>query len=242
MSNKHGRFLMPWNWKSKTMQQDPNPRPATGYPYPQPGYPYQNHNPYYAPPRNPRAVLLRRLFIVLTAFLLVLGLILIVFLIVVRPQLPNVYINSLSVSNFNVSNSQVSGKWDLNLLFRNPNSKMSLHYDTVLCSVYYGRASLSDTRLQPFDQGKRDETPLNATLSVSGTYVDGRLADSIAKERASKGNVEFNLRMLSWVTFRYGAFRRRRWLTIYCNDVALAVPPTTSSGKMLASSQRCKSY
>ncbi|VVB01121.1 unnamed protein product [Arabis nemorensis] len=231
------------------MQQDPNPRPATGYPYPNPqqqaaaaGYPYQNHNPYYAAQSNPRAVLIRRLFIVFMAFLIILGLILFIFFLVVRPQFPLVYINSLSVSNFNASNNQVSGKWDLSLLIRNPNSKMSLHYDTVLCSVYYRRESLSDTRLQPFDQGKKDETPFNATLSVSGTYVDGKLADSIAKERASKGTVEFDLRMVSFVTFRYGAFRRRRYLTIYCDGVAVAVPVTGSSGKMLGLSKKCKSY
>lgn len=246
------------------MQHDPNPRPATGYPYPYPypnpppqqpaastngyphnagtAYPYQNHNPYYAPQSNPRAVFIRRLFIVFMAFLIILGLILFIFFLVVRPQLPDVYINSLTVSNFNVSKNQVSGKWDLSLQFRNPNSKMSLHYDSVLCSVYYDHASLSDTRLQPFGQGKKDQTPINATLSVSGTYVDGKLADSIGKERAAKGNVEFNLRMVSWVTFRYGAFRRRRFVTIYCDDVAVGVPATSSSGKMVGSSKRCKTY
>jgi hypothetical protein len=247
--------------KSKAMQ-DPS-RPATGYPYPYPypnpqqqqpptngypnpaagtAYPYQNHNPYYAPQPNPRAVIIRRLFIVFTTFLLLLGLILFIFFLIVRPQLPDVNLNSLSVSNFNVSNNQVSGKWDLQLQFRNPNSKMSLHYETALCAMYYNRVSLSETRLQPFDQGKKDQTVVNATLSVSGTYVDGRLVDSIGKERSVKGNVEFDLRMISYVTFRYGAFRRRRYVTVYCDDVAVGVPVSSGEGKMVGSSKRCKTY
>lgn len=241
--------------------QDPS-RPATGYPYPYPypnpqqppaastngypnpgtAYPYQNHNPHYAPQPNPRAVLIRRLFIVFMSFLLILGLILFIFFLVVRPQLPDVYLNSLSVSNFNVSNNQVSGKWDLQVQIRNPNSKMSLHYDTFLCALYYHRASLSETRLQPFDQGKKDETVVNATLSVSGTYVEGRLADSIGKERGAKGSVEFDLRMVSYATFRYGAFRRRRYVTVYCDDVAVGVPVSSGSGKMVGPAKRCKTY
>ncbi|KAJ4891121.1 Late embryogenesis abundant (LEA) hydroxyproline-rich glycoprotein family [Raphanus sativus] len=242
-------------------QQDPNSRPATGYPYPYPypnqqqqqppasangyppnAYPYQNHNPYHAPHPDPRAVLIRRLFIALMVFILIFGLILFIFLIIVRPQLPTVYINSLSLSNFNVSNNQLAGNWDLRLRFQNPNSKMSLYYDTVLCAVRYGDDTLSETRLQPFDQGTKDQTPINATLSVSGTYVEGRLADSIGKERAEKGSVEFDVRLASLVTFRYGVYRRRRYVMVYCDDVAVGVPGNSSSGKMVGSEKRCKSY
>ncbi|CAF2164386.1 unnamed protein product [Brassica napus] len=237
------------------MQQDPNPRPATGYPYPYPypnqqppasangypphAYPYQN---YHAPHPDPRALLIRRLFIALMVSILFFGLILFIFLLVVRPQLPTVYITSLSVSDFNVSNNQLTGSWDLRLQFLNPNSKMSLYYDTVLCAVYYGDDSLSETRLQPFDQGTKDQTPINATLSVSGTYVEGKLADSIGKERAEKGSVEFDLRMVSVVSFRYGVYRRRRYVRVYCDDVAVGVTGSSSSGKMVGSGKRCNSY
>ena len=233
------------------MQQDPNSRPASGYPYPYDppqqsnangnGYPYQNH--YYAPQHNPRAILIRRrLFIASMVILLILGLILVLYFGLVRPQLPYAYINSLSLSNFNVSNNHLTGNWDLQVRFQNPNSKMSLYYNTVVCTLYYNRDSLSETRLQPFDQGKKDETPINATLSVSRTYVDARLADSIGKERAAEGSVEFDLRMTSSVTFRYGLYRRRRYVTVYCYDVAVGVPANSSSGKMVGSAKRCKSF
>ncbi|CAH8357695.1 unnamed protein product [Eruca vesicaria subsp. sativa] len=236
------------------MQQDPNSRPASGYPYPNPpqqsntnGYPpnanpYHNHNTSYAPHHNPRAILIRRLFIASMVFLLVLGIIFFLFFILVRPQLPYAYINSLSLSNFNVSKNHLTGNWDLQLRFQNPNTKMSLYYNTVFCTLYYNRVSLSETRLQPFDQGTKDETPINAALSVSGTYVETRLADSIGKERAAKGSVEFDLRMVSSVTFRYGVYRRRRYVTVYCYDVAVGVPANSSSGKVVGSAKRCKSF
>ncbi|KAF8111150.1 hypothetical protein N665_0076s0145 [Sinapis alba] len=239
------------------MQQDPNSRPATGYPYPYPypnqppasangyppnAYPYQNHNPYNAPHPDPRAVLIRRVFLALMVFILIFGLILFIFLIVVRPQLPDVYISSLSLSDFNVSNNHLTGNWDLGLRFQNPNSKMSLYYDSVSCAVYYGSDSLSETRLQPFDQGTKDQTPINATLSVTGTYVERRVVDSIGKERAAKGSVEFHLKMISSVTFRYGVYRRRRYVAVYCDDVAVGVAGDSSSGKMVGSEKRCRSY
>ncbi|KAJ0259042.1 F126 [Hirschfeldia incana] len=228
------------------MQQDSNSRPSSGYPYP-----YQsqqsNANGYtpnaYAPHHhNPRAILIRRLFSASMVILLVLGLILVLYFGLVRPQLPYAYVNSLSLSNFNVSNNHLTGNWDLQVRFQNPNSKMSLYYNTVFCTLYYNRVSLSETRLQPFDQGKKDETTINATLSVSGTYVESRLADSIRKERAANGSVEFDLRLTSSVTFRYGVYRRRRYVTVYCYDVLVGVPANSSSGKMVGSAMRCKSF
>lgn len=228
------------------MQQDSNSRPASGYPYPYDppqqsnANGYQNH--YYAPHHNPRAILIRRLFIASMVLLLILGLILVLYFGLVSPQLPYAYVNSLSLSNFNVSNNHLTGNWDLQVRFQNPNSKMSLYYNAVVCTLYYNRDSLSETRLQPFDQGKKDETPINATLSVSRTYVDARLADSIGKERAAEGSVEFDLRMTSSVTFRYGVYRRRRYVTVYCYDVAVGVPANSSSGKMVGSAKRCKSF
>ncbi|CAH8341952.1 unnamed protein product [Eruca vesicaria subsp. sativa] len=243
------------------MQQDPNSRPATGYPYPYPpqqpappsngyppnpatAYPYQNHNPhpYHAPHPNPRAILFRRLFTAFTVFLLILGLILFIFFLVVRPQLPTVHITSLSVSNFTVSDNRLAGNWDLRLQFRNPNSKMSLRYEAVTCDLRYDRVSLAETRLQPFDLGTKEQAPVNGTLSVAGTYVDGRLVDSIGKERGSKGSVEFDLRVVSLVSFRYGVYRRRRYVTVYCDDVAVGVAGNSSSGNMVGSIKRCKPY
>ncbi|KAL0845146.1 hypothetical protein Bca101_018392 [Brassica carinata] len=233
------------------MQQNRNSRPDSGYPYP---YPYPNPpqqsnganpfppnpNPSYARHHhNPRAILIRRLFIASMVSLLILGLILVLYFGLVSPILPYAYINSLSLSNFNVSNNHLTGNWDLQLRFQNPNSKMSLYYNTVFCTLYYNRVSLSE---QPFDQGKKDETPINARLSVSGTYVEARLADSIGKERAAKGSVEFDLRMTSSVTFRYGVYRRRRYVTVYCYDVLVGVSANSSSGKMVGSAKRCKSF
>lgn len=72
--------------------------------------------------------------------------------------------------------------------------------------------------------------------------MEGRLADSIGKERAEKGSVEFDLRLASLVTFRYGVYRRRRYVMVYCDDVAVGVPGNSSSGKMGGSEKRCKSY
>ncbi|KAJ4873149.1 Late embryogenesis abundant (LEA) hydroxyproline-rich glycoprotein family [Raphanus sativus] len=230
------------------MQQNPTSRSSSGYPNPNTpeqsnANPYQNHNPPCAPHHhNPRTILIRRLFIVSMVFLLILGLILVLYFGLISPQLPYAYINSLSLSNFNVSNNHLTGNWDLQLRFQNPNSKMSLCYNAVFCTLYYNRVSLSETRLQPLDQGKKDETPINATLSVSGSYVEARLADSIGKERAVKGSVEFDLRLTSSVTFRYGVYRRRRYVTVYCYDVLVGVPANSSSGKMVGSAKRCKSF
>ena len=52
--------------------------------------------------------------------------------------------------------------------------------------------------------------------------------------------MEFDLRVVSLVTFRYGVYRRRRYVTVFCDDVAVGVGGNSSSGNMVGSARRCK--
>ncbi|XP_010557439.1 PREDICTED: protein YLS9-like [Tarenaya hassleriana] len=233
-------------------------RPVTGYPYPNPypnppppsatvnGYPppladaYRYH---YPPPQtNPRAALYRRLFIIFMAVLLVLGFALFIFFLVARPRLPDVNINSVSVSRFIVSNSTISGEWDVQFQFRNPNSRMSLYYDDVDSGVFYRRSLLSESHLPPFDQGTKDQTAINATLSTVSNYLEGRLLDSMGRERAAHGVVAFDLQLTSIVGFRYGAIRRRRFVTVVCIGVAVNLRANSTTGTMINPGKECVVY
>ncbi|XP_027162255.1 NDR1/HIN1-like protein 13 [Coffea eugenioides] len=142
---------------------DPNNRPVTGYPAPttngHPPPPSNTSYPYAAPPpaayynqqyytgpayHQPdpdairRATFLRRLFAFIIAGVIVLGTILFIIWLVLRPRLPEFRVDSLSVSNFNLSSSTlVSADFDVKITARNPNGKITLFYDNVEAAVYF---------------------------------------------------------------------------------------------------------
>lgn len=81
---------------------------------------------------------------------------------------------------------------------------------------------------------------LNASLSVVNTYVDGKVTDSINKEKA-RGRVGFDVRVMSLLGYRYGGWKgRRRVLVVWCEDVMVGVSSSTGSGKLEGGAKRCR--
>ncbi|KAI3704180.1 hypothetical protein L1987_74395 [Smallanthus sonchifolius] len=237
-------------------------RPVTGYPAPPTsnGYPTTTAYPYAAQPQhnhaayfnvstnlhysNPyinqqRATFLHRIFAVFIGCVIIIGTIVFITWLVLRPQAPQFRIETLTLTNFNVtSNSLISGNWDARFIVRNPNSKITLCYDHVEAAIFYKSDSIAETAVPPFVQGKKNETAVRATFASMSAYVGDR--NDINSERA-RGTVDFNLRMVARVRFKAGAWwARRRILRIYCPNVSVGVSANSSSGSLTGGSKQCR--
>ncbi|PON78814.1 Late embryogenesis abundant protein [Parasponia andersonii] len=228
---------------------NPNPN-GVGYPYPaapQPPYhhPYPNNpNPNYAYPYNydaSRATFLRRLIAAMIAFFIISASIIFIIWLVLRPRLPKVRVDSLSLTNFNTSSSPaISGNWDVGFAVYNPNKKMSITYDEIGSEVFYKSAFLSETRISPFSQGTRTQTAINATFSAANSYVDDWVVKGIDADRG-RGTVNFNVRVLARVGFRTGGWRlRRRLLRVLCENVGVGLSSSSGSGKLVGGARECR--
>ncbi|KAK9280030.1 hypothetical protein L1049_013715 [Liquidambar formosana] len=232
------------------------PRPVTGYPvtgYPPPqsaanprpnGYPYNAAPPYYNPNpyiyANPRATFLRRFIAIMIGLFIITGTIVFIVWLVLRPRIPQVTVDSVSVTNFTTSSSQVTGNWDVRFSVRNPNKKMSIYYDSIVSSLFYEAAFLSRTTLPPFDQDTRNLTTVRAEFAAAGVYVDGRLVNEINSERA-RGAVGFDVTVQARVRFSAGAWKaRRRFLRVLCEDVAVGLSSNGASGTLVGGPKECR--
>ncbi|KAL8201787.1 hypothetical protein R6Q57_010934 [Mikania cordata] len=227
-------------------------RPVTGYPAPAApngyAYPYAAHppptyfnvatgNPPY--PNQQRANFLRRVFAVFIGCIIIIGTIVFIIWLVLRPKVPQFRVDTLSLTNFNItSNSMISGNWNAGVTVRNPNSKITLYYDHVEAAVFYKFRSIAMTMLPPFAQGKKNETVVRATFASSSEYFDN--PKEINGDRA-RGTVDFNLRMVARVRFKAGVWwTRRRILRIYCPDLSVGVSANSSAGSMTGGSKHCR--
>lgn len=244
-----------------------NPKPAvvTGYPAPgsgsaysysappPPSYypngappppPFYPPPPAYAPPPRYNTTFLRRLLSIAVAVFILLGLLVLIIWLVLRPRLPEFAVSSATVTGFNLSaqQQQLSASFDLNLTVYNPNHKMRINYERVTASVLYASDILSENSLAPFYQGTGETTVLRARLSAPGEYVDSDVVTGIESDRGrGDGAVRFRVRVLSWVRFRSGAWRTR-WhtLRVYCDDVRIGFRTGTNSttGYLLGSAPK----
>ncbi|KAL4578530.1 hypothetical protein LXL04_014654 [Taraxacum kok-saghyz] len=220
---------------------------ATAYPYVAP--PPQNQgqyfnvsaNPYYSDPyaNQQRATFIRRIFAVFIGCIIIVGTIVFIMWLILRPQIPQFRVDTLTLSNFNMSsNSLISGTWDARFTVRNPNSKIVLYYDRIEAAVFYKSESISETTVPPFAQGKKNETGVRATFVSSSAYVDDR--NGISSER-SRGTVDFNLRMMARVRFKAGAWwARRRILKIFCPNLSIGVSANSTGGSLVGGSKNCR--
>ncbi|XP_076921316.1 NDR1/HIN1-like protein 10 [Bidens hawaiensis] len=219
-------------------------RPVTGYPaYPTTAYPPQPQPTYFHVTPNPyasrpRATFVHRFFAFLIGCILITGIIVFIIWLVLRPQIPQFRVQTLTLTHFNLSStSLISGNWDLGFVARNPNSKITLYYDEIGAAVYYKSDSISETTVPPFVQGTRNESALKAMFASVNAYVDGR--DGINEER-SQGTVSFNLRMVTRVRFQAGSWwARRRVLRVYCPDLSVRVNANGNNGSLVGGLKQC---
>lgn len=225
------------------------PNTATAYPYvaPPPHAP-QNQgtyfhvagNPYYSDPyaSQQRATFVHRFFAVLVGSILITGIIIFIMWLILRPQIPEFRVETLTLSNFNVSsNSLISGNWDARFIVRNPNSKITLYYDQIEAAVFYKSDSISETTVPPFVQGTKNETSIRATFASLSAYIDNR--DSINSDR-NHGTVNFNVRIMARVRFKASSWwARRRILRVYCPNLSIGVSSNSNVGSLVGGSKQC---
>jgi Late embryogenesis abundant protein len=188
---------------------------------------------------------LRRLVVIVIAFLLAMGVGTFITWLVLRPRIPVFSVSSASVSSFNISTS-TSVSLDLSLTFtvQNPNHKLSVSYADVSTEINYRGITLANTNLSPFYQPKENSTQLSAHLVAVGQYVSDGVTKGIQLEKGKgDGGVHFQARFFSWAVFNSGAWRTRRHvLRVYCEDVVIGLSSNSSTanyGKLLGTPKRC---
>nr|GLL31319.1 protein YLS9-like [Ipomoea trifida] len=224
----------------------PPPSSGTAYPYAAPppaaynyNY-YNNNNPYYQQPDAyavQRATFLRRVLAIFIACFVIAGAVIFIVWLILRPRLPEVRADSLSLSSFNLSDNFLSGNWDFQFTARNPNKKMTIDYDDIQASIYYDSKQLAETSVAPFFQDKRSETASKATFAATRTFVDDRVVEGIKKETP---NIEFDVLMLARVKFKAGSWRARsRFLRVYCGELKVVLVQNKSSGNLVGDPRQC---
>ncbi|XP_057955296.1 NDR1/HIN1-like protein 10 [Malania oleifera] len=215
---------------------------GAAYPYPAPPSQYNyyaaNMHPYpqyYAP----RATFFRRFLAAMIAVFVIIGTIVLIIWLVLRPRLPEFRVDSISATGFNFSVSQVTGKWDVAFTVTNPNKKISISYDNVESLFSYRLTLLAVTAVPPFGQGTRVQTAFNASFAAQSVYVNERDANAMSADRRG-GSVSFNVRVLSRVWFKTGAWRpRRRLLRVWCEGLSVGFSSNGGAGKLVGGPREC---
>ncbi|OMO72485.1 hypothetical protein CCACVL1_17772 [Corchorus capsularis] len=143
---------------------------------------------------------------------------------------PKFGLKSLSVSDFNISGSEITGNWNAEFLVRNPDFDI-YWYDNPVFSVLYKNRMLSavtmDQEIYLESRSKTKSFVSNGSITLSRRIVDdNQVADSIARDYWSQGGVvAFTVRLL----YADG----KKALNVTCGDVKVIFSNHSSHGTLM---------
>ncbi|XP_022941877.1 uncharacterized protein LOC111447106 [Cucurbita moschata] len=222
------------------------PPPTMGYPpAPHPGYPpapgaYPPYNGYayaQAPPaayyhNSPQnyavepfhASFIRGIVTALIILVVLMMLTSIITWIILRPEIPTFRVDTLGVTNFNISKSNYSGNWNATLVVQNPNKKLNLTFKRIQGFVGYKDNTLAMSFADPFFLAVERTNLMRVRWTSSSPDDPGNWEETeekLGKEKATR-KVSFNLRFFVWTTFQSGSWWTRHViLRVFCDDLKI---------------------
>ncbi|GKV31916.1 hypothetical protein SLEP1_g40570 [Rubroshorea leprosula] len=175
--------------------------------------------------------------LIVTAVVIV-GLAVLIFWLVVRPNKVKFSVTDASLTQFNLSDNYLNYNLALNITVRNPNKKIGIYYDRIEANAYYEDERFDTETLTPFYQGHKNTSYLNPVFKGQNLLVLGTEQLSEYNQEKSSGtysiDVKLNLRIRFKVwKFKIGKFKPK----IECD---LKVPLSSSDGSLAGSVETTK--
>ncbi|KAG1331736.1 NDR1/HIN1-like protein 10 [Cocos nucifera] len=198
---------------------------------------------YYGPPvppqRDYRSVgrhsgcgpccLLCNLLKFIISIVIILGIIVLVLWLVFRPNQLKVYVDSASLTEFNLTTNN-NLQYDLNLTMsiRNPNKRIGIYYDYIEPRAYYDDERFAYTTVPPFYQGHKNTSMIYPVFQGQHLLSGNSVATTYNREK-SEGYYYVDIKFYTRLRAKIGIFKIRYTKTkINCN-LKLPVPGSSSA-------------
>lgn len=164
---------------------------------------------------------------------------------VMHPHDPSFTVTSLSVSNFTVSDSQLTGMFEVRLTITNQNKKIQLVLDNFDVEILYGETVLSEAEVQqPILLVKMSNKSMKVDMVTtnSAKFVHKVVQENIVEEW-NKGVVNFDVKMVVRVGFEAGIWpSKEKTLCVSCGDLDVEFYSTKDTGKLLGIGKNCNVF
>ncbi|XP_074358543.1 NDR1/HIN1-like protein 13 [Apium graveolens] len=174
--------------------------------------------------------------------LIIIALISILSSLIIRPRTPRfTVLSATGVAAVNETSSEFKAACNLSVLAYNPNGNLVIWYKKLDVLILYGSDyELSETRLAPMFQRKRNQTVLSARFVSDDVDVDKNVIEGLASE-LRRGVVTFRVRILALVRFKRGKWLTKSYLVkADCNGVDIRFSNATGVGNLIEPSRQCE--
>ncbi|GLT24901.1 hypothetical protein SLA2020_000630 [Shorea laevis] len=177
--------------------------------------------------------------LIVTAVVIV-GLAVLIFWLVVRPNKVKFSVTDASLTEFNLSNNTLNYNLALNITVRNPNKKIGIYYDRIEANAYYEDLRFNTETLTPFYQGHKNTSYLNPVFKGQNFMLLGTEQLSEYNQETSSGTYSIDVKLNLRIRFKLGKVKIGTFKPkIECD---LKVPLSSSDGSLARSVEttQCK--
>ncbi|CAA2971148.1 Hypothetical predicted protein [Olea europaea subsp. europaea] len=207
---------------------NPNPYPQSFDEY----YYQQTYKPLIPEPSRTTSIghAMIYLLIVLTFGMCMLSIV--IFLLFGTDQ-PDFHMVSLTVPNFNVTNSSLIASWYANITVKNQNEAFKVQFQHVVSSIFYEEDMLAISLLQPFQVETKQTLGMSFLVTTDPSNQEKLHAGvfpSIVQDR-STGIVTFSLRLSLKAQYKSNTLWKKASLKVICKNLQVSFSPT-GEGKL----------
>ncbi|XP_059311367.1 uncharacterized protein At1g08160-like [Lycium ferocissimum] len=172
--------------------------------------------PPAAPPRPPVS-LFRCIAISLLTLLIIVGIVVLIVWLVLRPRKMVYSIENSSIHDYNLTNiNHLNAKFNFTIRAKNPNKRVSIYYDNIEVKLFFNSQPLAFNYVEPFYQPRRNVTHFDVSLPANDVALYGDIARDFKTERTG-GSVEVQVKIRAKIRFKVGKWKsRHRKLRILC--------------------------
>lgn len=209
---------------------------------------YNANRPAYRPQPPPRrghrrscwcaCCLWLTLLIILVVFLAAIAAA--VFYVLYRPHRPSFTVTSLQLSRFNLTDTALTSNFNVTVLARNRNSKISFDYDPIDVKFVSGGVEIGDGQFAAFTHGRKNVTTLRSVVRRSGGLPDGTDVSRLRSEMRSR-NLAVRVQLDTKVKVRVGKIDTKKVaIRVTCDGIRISVPNGRTASSGTTSNVKCK--
>ncbi|KAK6936121.1 Late embryogenesis abundant protein, LEA_2 subgroup [Dillenia turbinata] len=168
---------------------------------------------------KPRPRLLRWIAVAILALIVIVGLAVLIIWLAIKPKRLVYTVEEGFIQNFNLTNNHLNATFDIVMRAYNPNTKVSIYYDSVEVSVTYDDQTVAFTGVEPFFQPHLNVTRLEVKPVAQYLPLKGSMAKDLGLEKSS-GEVELAVYLKARIRFKVGDWKSKdRTLRVACDPV-----------------------
>ncbi|KAM7278863.1 hypothetical protein ACFE04_005997 [Oxalis oulophora] len=183
-------------------------------------------------PNSKRNQILRFVAIGILVLIVLVGLVVLISWLIVKPKRFRYSIEDGWVRDFNISKTNhLDATFDFVLRAHNPNGRVAIYYDTMEVSIAYEDQTIAFNTIQPFHQGHHNVTRMPISLVARDVPLPAPTSKDLWRDKKYH-KIELDVHIKSRIHYKVGRIKsKHRTMRIDCSPVMANVATAKSYQK-----------